>query len=163
MNSQTPKFVLPLAAGAALVAGIADARAAGAVCDGYETAGPAVEEIRRLEQAGAASNVTGLALEDAERLFAPGYVSVAPDGSVSQRDKVMTAFAGGRSVPWAQRFDVTELDVKVYCDAAIAVGLSEVEAKTSTGEIRNAHFRWLNVWTRSAQGWRLSATQFARY
>lgn len=163
MKLKAFKTALSLAVCSASAAGFANARVADASCENYETAGPAAEDIRRLEQEGAASNVTGLALEDAERLFASGYVSIAPDGSVSRRETVMKAFASGRSAPWAQRFDVTELDVQVYCDAAIAVGLSEAEAKTSAGESRTLHFRWLNVWTRSADGWRLSATQFARY
>jgi hypothetical protein len=132
-----------------------------AVCDNYVTAGTAADEIRTLEEAGAASNVTGLSVADAERMFGPGYVSIGANGAVMSRDAVLQGIAARQPGNWASRFDIKTLDVRVYCDTAIVIGTSEVMAKGMPDTAKPLHFRWLNVWTHFKDGWRLTATQFA--
>lgn len=61
------------------------------------TAGPAVEEVRRLELRGGAVNVEGWAIEEARAFFAPEWVSVQPDGSVTRLETVLSNFVEGRS------------------------------------------------------------------
>lgn len=136
-----------------------------AACLSYSTTGPEVEEIRRLEQVGAESNVEGWTIEEARAFFGPEWVSVAPDGSVSGLDDVLSGFQDGRSQPWAGRFDIVELDIRVYCDMAIVVGRGEAYRIGATGpnDQPAVRFRWLNVWRNQEGRWVYIANQFARY
>jgi len=133
---------------------------ADAGCGEYVASGPIVETIRALEEAGAASNVTGQSVQEAERMSWPGYLAVDPDGKVTTRATILDQWS---AAGWASRFDVKELDIKVYCDMAIAVGLSEALPLGAAEGTKPVHFRWLNVWTKSNDEWRLSATQFTRF
>ncbi len=129
-------------------------------CEESLSSGPVVEQIRALEEAGAASNVTGQSVQEAERMFSPGYLVVGPDGKVTTRETILGQWS---AAAWASRFDVKELDIKVYCDIAIAVGLSEALPLGADEATKPVHFRWLNVWTKASNEWRLSATQFTRF
>ncbi len=129
-------------------------------CAAPITSGVSVEAVRRQEEAGAASNVTGWPRERGERMFGPGYVAVGQDGSVRTRDVLL---ANWRSQPWASRFDIKELEIQVYCDMATAVGLAEALPIGASEGTKPAHFRWLNVWTQEDGVWRLAATQFALF
>lgn len=122
--------------------------------------GPVAEKIRALEEAGASSNVTGVPLETAERMFWPDYVTVAQDGTVTPRESILRDW---KPTPWASRFEIKQLDIRVYCDTAVVVGLSEAEALGAPTGTNRVRFRWLNVWTESKGEWRLSATHFARF
>lgn len=136
---------------------------AGAGCGDYATAGPAADEIRKLELDGAATNIKGQTLAEAEQMFAPGYVSVGQNGAITTREGILKNYPGGKMEPWATRFEVKDLDVKVYCDMATAIGLAEALWKGAKADAKPLHFRWLNVWTRSNGKWRISATQFTRF
>lgn len=61
------------------------------------TAGPDVEEVQRLELRGGAVNVEGWTIEEARAFFAPEWVSVQPDGSVTRLETVLSNFVEGRS------------------------------------------------------------------
>ena len=129
-------------------------------CSNFVTSGSPVDQIRLLEEAGARGNVTGLSRSDAEKMFGPGYVSLAPDGKVTKRDAILASW---NAQPWASRFDITELDIRVYCDTAIAVGLSEAEPLKAPTATKPTHFRWLNVWSKIGDDWTLSATSYTRF
>jgi len=156
--------VLPLLSPAALGAVCACAhvdahRDTEAGCVMPVSSGPVADEIRVLEEAGAASNVTGLSVEGAQRMFWPDYLAVAQDGTVSTRESILRTW---NPTPWASRFDIQELDIKVYCDMALVIGLSEAEPRGAPAGTKPTQFRWLNVWTQGNGEWRLSATQFTR-
>jgi hypothetical protein len=129
------------------------------------TSGPDVEEIRRLEQRGAQSNVDGWDIEEARRFFAPEWTSVGPDGSDGDLSSVLNAFDNGRSRPWAGRFEILDLDIRVYCDTAVVVGRAAAYRIGASGQedAPAAHFRWLNVWRKEQGRWVYVANQFARY
>jgi hypothetical protein len=134
-------------------------------CVGMTTAGPEADQVRRLEERGARANVEGWSIEEARAFFAPEWVSVQPSGSSSDLETVLSGFRNGRSVPWAGRFDITNLDVRVYCDTALAVGRAEAyQVGASSADARPAaRFRWLNVWRKSNGRWVLTANQFTRF
>jgi hypothetical protein len=134
-------------------------------CASMQTSGPDADEIRRLEMRGAQSNVEGWTIEEARSFFASEWVSVAPDGSLSGLDAVLSGFQDGRSQPWAGRFDIMELDVRVYCDMAIVVGAGEAYRIGASGpnDQPAVRFRWLNVWRKQDGRWVYVANQFTRY
>ncbi|MEQ1617035.1 MAG: hypothetical protein ABL883_01665 [Terricaulis sp.] len=82
-------------------------------CSGFASAGADAEEIRRLEQRGAATKVEGWTIEAARSFFAPEWFSVQPDGSEMRLNAVFATFQDGRSRPWAGRFDLVELDIRL--------------------------------------------------
>lgn len=134
-------------------------------CPTMQTSGGDVEEIRRLEQRGAQSNVEGWSIEEARGFFAPEWISVGPDGSVGTVAEVLSGFENGRSRPWAGRFDILELDIRVHCDSAVVVGKAAAFRIGASGpdDKPAVHFRWLNVWRKHDGRWLNSANQFARY
>ena len=132
---------------------------AASTCNTATTTGEAVDAVRRLEERGARTNVEGWGMEEARQFFAPTWVSVGPDGAVKGLDTVFEAFVDGRSRPWATRFDLLDLDIRVYCDTAIVIGLAE--ARGSTPE-QVARFRYLNVWRKVDGRWLYSEQQFTR-
>ena len=136
--------------------------AAAAGCSGFVTTGPVVEEVRSLEERGAARNVTGQVKSETEQMLAPEYYAVSPDGSVASRSDLLKGYVDGKLPGWATAFSIKSLDVRVYCDAAVVTGLADAAGKDAKGETRNAQFRWLNVWHLTVGGWRLGASQFAR-
>jgi len=136
-----------------------------ASCEMFTASGPDADEIRRLEQRGADTNVEGWTIEEARTFFAPEWASLQPDGSVTGLD---AALAGGfqdrRSRPWAQSFTLIELDVRVYCDMAIVIGLAEARGAAPGGsEILTVRFRYLNVWRKQGGRWIYAANQFTRF
>jgi len=132
-------------------------------CSKLVTSGSDADEVRRLELRGAASNVDGWSIEEARAFFAPEWVSVQPDGSQVGLDKVFSSFENGRSRPWAARFALTELDIRVYCDMAIVIGTAEASAKGDKQPPRTVHFRYLNIWRKSGAGWLYAAQQYTRF
>jgi hypothetical protein len=158
-----PALIIVTGATLSSCANFVESKNMGSGCSGYVTSGPAVEEIRALEEDGAASNVKGQTLAKGQRMFAPGYVSVSPDGSVASQEDILRNYVDGKSKPWTSRFDVKELNIKVYCDMAIVVGLAEAYRIGAQEGAKPTHFRWLNIWTHLKGEWRLSATQFARF
>lgn len=129
------------------------------ICGTATTTGDDADAVRHLEERGARTNVEGWGIEEARQFFAPTWVSVGPDGVVKGLDTVFEAFVDGRSRPWATRFDLLELDVRVYCDTAIVIGLAEAHG-ASPGQV--ARFRYLNVWRKVDGRWLYSEQQFTR-
>jgi hypothetical protein len=124
------------------------------------TAGPAVEEVRRLELRGGAVNVEGWTIEEARAFFAPEWVSVQPDGSVTNVETVLGAFVDGRSRGWASSFTVVELDIRVACDGAVVVGLAEARPLGAPESAPPVRMRFLNVWRKQDGRWLYAANQW---
>jgi ketosteroid isomerase-like protein len=136
--------------------------AAGAEACRTVTSGKAVDEIRALEEAGGQSNVIGMTLEDGKRMFAASFMSFGPDGAVKTRDDILKTYVDGQMAAWASSFAIKELQIKVYCDTATVIGLSDVAAKNAAPDAPPVHFRWLNVWAKPEGFWQIVATQFTR-
>lgn len=125
--------------------------------------GREVEAVRRLELRGAEVNVDGWRIEEAQSFFASDFVSIAPDGSVTRLDRVLSGFVDGASAGWARSFDIVDLDVRLYdCRAAIVVGLAEVRPLAAPADAAPWRIRFLNVWRKEGDRWLYSANQFAR-
>lgn len=158
-------FLVPgLVLGLAVLALVhSDAASSGICCQG-ETADPAdVEELRRLELRGARTNVEGWNLNEAKAFFAPKWVSVGPDGKIAGVDSVFESFVDGRSRPWATRFELVELDIRVYGAAAVVIGLAEAEGIGAPAGTKPTRFRYLNVWRKVNGRWLYSEQQFTRF
>jgi hypothetical protein len=117
------------------------------------TSGADVEEIRRLEQYGARVNVEGWSAEDARGFFAPEWVSVQPDGSRIDVAAALSRFQNGRMPAWAERFVVSDLDIRVYCGSAIVVGNAEALPRGAPAGAAPVRYRYMNVWRRGPSGW----------
>jgi ketosteroid isomerase-like protein len=122
-----------------------------------------VEELRRLELRGARTNVEGWTLDEAKAFFAPQWVSVGPDGKIAGADSVFASFVDGRSRPWASRFDLVELDIRVYGVVAVVIGLAEAEGIGAPAGTKPTRFRYLNVWRKVNGRWLYSEQQFTRF
>jgi len=149
---------------AALIGGWAGAQArsrAAAECAQVLT-GPEVEEIRRLEERGAAANVEGWTIQEARAFFAPEWASLQPDGSLVTVEAVFAGFRDGRSQPWAGSFTLTGLDIRVHCDTAIVFGQAEARAIGAPATSPATRFHFLNVWRKEEGRWLYAANQYVR-
>jgi hypothetical protein len=124
------------------------------------TAGPAVEEVRQVELRGGAVNVEGWGIEEARAFFAPEWVSVQPDGSVTTLETVLGAFVEGRSRGWASSFTLVELDIRVACDSAVVIGLAEARPLGAPQSSPPVRMRFLNVWRKQDGRWLYAANQW---
>lgn len=134
-------------------------------CPTITSSGPDADEIRRLEERGARANVEGWSIEEARAFFAPEWLSVQPNGTDVSLESVFSTFPNGRSVPWAGRFDLTDLDVRVYCNTAIVIGRAEAYPPGATAADTEpaVRFRYLNVWRKVDGQWLYAAQQYTRY
>jgi ketosteroid isomerase-like protein len=117
------------------------------------TSGSDVEELRRLEHYGASVNVEGWSADDARAFFAPEWVSVQPDGSRIDVAAALARFRGGRMPAWAEHFTVSDLDIRVYCDAAVVVGNAEALPRGAPAAAAPMRYRYMNLWRRGPTGW----------
>lgn len=124
------------------------------------TAGPDVEEVRQQELRGGAVNIEGWTIEEARAFFAPEWVSVQPDGSVTRLETVLGGFVEGRSRAWASSFTLVELDIRVACDSAIVIGLAEARPLGAPQSSPPVRMRFMNVWRRQDGRWLYAANQW---
>lgn len=134
-------------------------------CLAMTTSGPDADELARLEERGARANVEGWSVEEARAFFAPEWTSVQPNGTNTNLDAVLNTFQNGRSIPWAGRFDITNLDIRVYCDTAVVIGSADAYRIGASGDGAQpaVHFRWLNVWRKVNGHWVYAANEYTRY
>ena len=137
----------------------ASANSAASSCSTAASIGADAEAVRRLEERGARVNVEGWGIDEAREFFTPTWVSVGPDGVVRGVDDVYATFVDGRSRPWASSFELLDLDIRVYCDMAIVIGLAEARGSTPEQVMR---VRYLNVWRKIDGSWRYSEQQYVR-
>lgn len=121
-------------------------------CPAGATSGADVEEVRRLELRGAEINVTGWTIEEARAFFAPEWFSVQLDGSRVEADAVLGRFQNGRFPGWAESFEISNLDIRVFCGAtAVAIGDAEIRPRAAPDQVMR--FRYMNVWRKAPEGW----------
>jgi Protein of unknown function (DUF1579)/Domain of unknown function (DUF4440) len=129
----------------------------------YERTGPSCERtalaaddaaIQALELEGAQSNVRGFTAARARAFFSPDWRGRQPDGSVMTLPDVLARFRNGRSIPWASRFEITRLTVRVYCDVAHVVGWATAHPLGAPSTLPPLQFHYTNVWRRDGSTWR---------
>jgi hypothetical protein len=97
-------------------------------------------------------------LAEVAQVFAPEFQSVQPNGEVHGIDQVLGEFVNGRTAPWAARYDIIELDVRVYgCDSASVVGLAEVQPRGTSAPMR---WRFTNTWRKENGAWLFARAQY---
>jgi Domain of unknown function (DUF4440) len=130
-------------------------------CLGVAREGADVEAVRQMEQRGARMNIDGWDFADSREFFASDFVSIQPGGGVSDLAAVMSTFSNGRSPGWARRFDLTELDVRIFnCEFALVIGTAEAHPLAAAADAPPWRVRFLNVWRKEGGRWRYWANQF---
>ncbi len=131
-------------------------------CASIVKTGPEVDEIRRLEEQGAATNEQGDNIESAKRFFAEEFITVRPQGDTRDLGTILNNYRNGVYNPWARRFELGDTDITVYCDAATVIGHAEAwtaDMKDDSGPIR---FVFLHIWIKREGTWRYTAQQYTR-
>src|SRR5437867_2257131 len=96
-------------------------------------------DVRQFEQQRAEAERTGTGLD---RFYAADYWGIRRDGVKTDLNTLLTEKAD-------PGFAVTDLNVRAYGDAAVAVGTQRVEAGLAV--------RFLRVWVKQAGEWKLVA------
>ena len=110
------------------------------------------KEILRLEEVGRQKALKGDNSWD--DLIAEGAYMIAYDGSIIVYQK-------GKGLPSLplKSFKMSEMIVRVYGDAAVVRGLSEVETETAEKKPFSFQMRFLNVWKKSREGWKIVVSE----
>lgn len=114
---------------------------------------PAIEkEILRLEEVGRQKVLKGD--NDWDDLIAPGAYMIAYDGSIINYQK-------GQRLPSLpmKSFNMSELIARVYGDVAVVTGLAEVEGETADKKPFSFKMRFLNVWKKSGDSWKIVVSE----
>ena len=110
------------------------------------------KEILRLEEIGRQKVLRGDNSWD--DLIAEGAYMIAYDGSIIVYQK-------GKGLPSQplKSFKISEMMARVYGDVAVVTGLSEVETETAEKKPFSFQMRFLNVWKKSKQGWKIVVSE----
>jgi len=106
------------------------------------------KEILRLEEAGRQKALKGD--KEWDDLMADGAYLIAYDGTIIVYQK-------GQSLPSLplKSFKLSEMIVRVYGEAAVVTGLAEVESETPQKQPFAFKMRFLNVWKKFGDGWKI--------
>ena len=110
------------------------------------------KEILRLEEEGRLKALKGEANWD--DLIADGAFMIGFDGSPNSYHRGQTF----PSFP-IKSFKLSELVVRVYGDAAVVTGLGEVEAETPQKQMVSFQQRYINVWQKHDDGWKIVVSE----
>ncbi len=91
-----------------------------------------------------------------EALLAPDYRGYDVNGRIQNRASLLSAYAQGKMRLAALR--LSELQTKVMGDVGLVAGVSEVSEGLGIDKL-NLRLRFLDVYTWSTSGWRLTASQ----
>jgi len=110
------------------------------------------KEILRLEELGRQKALKGDSAWD--ELIADEAYLIAYDGSIIIYHK-------GQSLPSLplKSFKMSELIVRVYGEAAVVTGLAEIESETAQHQPFSFKMRFLNVWKKSGDGWKIVVSE----
>ncbi len=111
-------------------------------------------EIRKLE-AEFNEAIVKADLEAFDRLMADDFTHTNQSGKFRTKAEWLANHKPGRSAYDA--FEVDDLDVRVYGDAAVVTARSTPKGRTSTGEPITGQFRFLRVWARRDGRWQAVA------
>ena len=120
---------------------------------GSDNSTEAIEkEILRLEEVGRLKALKGD--NDWDDLIAEGAYMIAYDGSIINYAK------GKRFPPFPMKsFNLSEMIARVYGDVVVVTGLAEVEAETAEKKPYSFKMRFLNVWKKSGDGWKIVVSE----
>lgn len=106
------------------------------------------QEVLRLEELGRQKALSGDARWD--DLMAEGAYLIQGDGTI-------LVYSKGRnlsSLP-LKSFKLSDLIARVYGETVIVTGLSEVESETTQKQSFSFQMRYLNVWKKFDDGWKI--------
>lgn len=126
-------------------------------CAAVATSGADVEAVRERELRAAQAPTTAWTLAEVTQLFAPEFQTVQPNGVVQRLDEVLGEFVNGRTAPWATRYEIVEMDVRVYnCAAASVVGVAEVQPRGGPA----MRWRFTDTWRKENGAWLFARSQY---
>lgn len=110
------------------------------------------KEILRLEELGRQKALKGDSEWD--DLMAEGAYLIAYDGSIIIYQK-------GKSLPSLplKSFTMSDMIVRVYGEAVVVTGLAEIESETPQKQPFSFKMRFLNVWKKFGNGWKIVVTE----
>lgn len=110
------------------------------------------KEILRLEEVGRQKVLKGD--NNWDDLIAEGAYMIAYDGSIIVYQK-------GQRLPSLpmKSFNMSEMIVRVYGDAAVVTGLAEVGSETAEKKPFSFQMRFLNVWKKSGDSWKIVVSE----
>ncbi|MBS1795870.1 MAG: nuclear transport factor 2 family protein [Acidobacteria bacterium] len=111
-------------------------------------------EIRRLEELGRTKSLRGDA--DWDGLWAEDAHLVDVTGKVTIYKKGLNLGAGF-APPKAMK--MSEMIVRVYGETAVVTALMEIEAETADKKPFTFSLRFMNVWRKFADGWKIVASE----
>ena len=110
------------------------------------------KEILRLEEVGRLKALKGD--NDWDDLMAEGAYMIAYDGSIITYQK------GKQFPPFPMKsFNLSELIARVYGDVVVVTGLAEVEVETAEKKPFSFKMRYINVWKKSGDGWKIVVSE----
>ena len=110
------------------------------------------KEVLRLEEVGRQKVLKGD--NDWDDLIAEGAYMIAYDGSIINYQKGLRL----PSLPM-KSFKMSEMIARVYGDVAVVTGLAEVESETAEKKPFSFQMRFLNVWKKSGDGWKIVVSE----
>jgi hypothetical protein len=110
------------------------------------------KEILRLEEFGREKILKGD--NNWDDLIAEGAYMIGYDGSI-------TVYQKGLQFPPlpVRSFEMSEMIVRVYGDAAVVTGLAEVGGETAEKKPFSFKMRFLNVWKKSGGSWKIVVSE----
>jgi ketosteroid isomerase-like protein len=121
-----------------------------------ETSGPAVEQLKQLEQDWAKASLA----KDANRIRqieAADYKFVMPDGKMRTREEDLAALA---KTTFSEN-NVMDLDVRLYGDTAVVTGLAQIKGSEEGKDISGS-YRFTDVWVKRDGNWQAVNTTAAK-
>ncbi|MCM3874084.1 MAG: nuclear transport factor 2 family protein [Pyrinomonadaceae bacterium] len=110
------------------------------------------KEVLRLEEVGRLKALKGDNQWD--DLIAEGAYMIAYDGSIINYQK------GQQFPPLPMKsFNMSEMIARVYGDVVVVTGLAEVEGETAEKKPFSFKMRFLNVWKKSGDGWKIVVSE----
>jgi len=110
------------------------------------------KEVLRLEEAGRQKILKGD--NDWDDLIAEDAYMIGFDGSI-------TLYKKGLQFPPlpVKSFEMSEMIVRVYGDAALVTGLAEVGGETAEKKPFSFKMRFINVWQKSGDSWKIVVSE----
>ncbi len=112
----------------------------------------AAREVLKLEEAGRLKTLKGELVWD--ELISDGAYMIGPDG-------IVVIYKTGKPFPPypIRSFALGEMIARPYGDVVVVTGLADVEAGTPEKPGPRFQMRFLNVWRKSREGWKMVVTE----
>jgi hypothetical protein len=151
------KWLAIMACAATLAACAAQTQPRANTCLDIATSGADVDAVRAAEHHVARVTTDAWTLAEVAQVFAPEFQSVQPNGAVHGIDQVLGEFVNGRTSPWAARYEIVELDIRVFgCATASATGVAEVQPRSGPA----MRWRFTDAWRKQNGAWLYARNQY---